>query len=155
MCGSEVHAFLGTHPFRKAPVILGHEMAGDVFAVGEAVILDLRGYGPGAGIPLEEVRRAAEKARGIKESDIALCMTGWSRYYKMLGIDTGGSMDPAFPDRWNHLPLFEAGLVYIENLTNLESVLQSRVTVAALTPAVEGLEGLPVRVVVLLWGESA
>ena len=64
-------------------------------------------------------------------------------------------MDPAFPDRWNHLPLFEAGLVYIENLTNLESVPQSRVTVAALPPAVEGLEGLPVRVVVLLWGESA
>ena len=28
VCGSEVHAFEGTHPFRKAPVILGHEMAG-------------------------------------------------------------------------------------------------------------------------------
>jgi L-iditol 2-dehydrogenase len=37
MCGSEVHAFQGTHPFRKAPVILGHEMAGDVVSVGETV----------------------------------------------------------------------------------------------------------------------
>lgn len=37
VCGSEVHAFEGTHPYRKAPVILGHEMAGDVVAVGEAV----------------------------------------------------------------------------------------------------------------------
>ena len=37
VCGSEVHAFHGTHPFRKAPVILGHEVAGDVIAVGEAV----------------------------------------------------------------------------------------------------------------------
>ena len=37
ICGSEVHAFHGTHPFRKPPAILGHEMAGDVVAVGNAV----------------------------------------------------------------------------------------------------------------------
>jgi L-iditol 2-dehydrogenase len=37
VCGSEVHAFEGTHPYRKAPVILGHEVAGDVLSVGEAV----------------------------------------------------------------------------------------------------------------------
>jgi len=37
ICGSEVHAFHGTHPFRKAPAILGHEMAGDVVTVGDAV----------------------------------------------------------------------------------------------------------------------
>ena len=37
ICGSEVHAFHGTHPFRKAPVILGHEAAGVVAYVGAAV----------------------------------------------------------------------------------------------------------------------
>jgi L-iditol 2-dehydrogenase len=37
VCGSEVHAFHGTHPYRVAPVILGHEMAGDIVAIGEAV----------------------------------------------------------------------------------------------------------------------
>lgn len=37
VCGSEVHAFQGTHPYRKAPVILGHEVAGDVVEVGNAV----------------------------------------------------------------------------------------------------------------------
>jgi L-iditol 2-dehydrogenase len=37
VCGSEVHAFHGTHPFRKPPVILGHEMAGQIVAVGSAV----------------------------------------------------------------------------------------------------------------------
>lgn len=37
VCGSEVHAFQGSHPFRKAPVILGHEVAGEVLAVGGAV----------------------------------------------------------------------------------------------------------------------
>ncbi len=37
VCGSEIHAFHGTHPYRKAPVILGHEAAGDVLSVGKAV----------------------------------------------------------------------------------------------------------------------
>jgi L-iditol 2-dehydrogenase len=37
VCGSEVHAFHGTHPYRNAPVILGHEAAGEVVAVGNAV----------------------------------------------------------------------------------------------------------------------
>jgi L-iditol 2-dehydrogenase len=37
VCGSEVHAFQGTHPFRKAPVVLGHEMAGVVSSAGDAV----------------------------------------------------------------------------------------------------------------------
>jgi L-iditol 2-dehydrogenase len=37
ICGSEVHAFQGTHPYRKAPVILGHEASGDVVAVGSTV----------------------------------------------------------------------------------------------------------------------
>jgi L-iditol 2-dehydrogenase len=37
VCGSEVHAFQGTHPFRKAPVVLGHEVAGVISSVGEAV----------------------------------------------------------------------------------------------------------------------
>jgi L-iditol 2-dehydrogenase len=49
VCGSEVHAFDGTHPYRKAPVILGHEAAGIVadvgrdvtrFQVGDRVIVD-------------------------------------------------------------------------------------------------------------------
>ena len=37
ICGSEIHAFEGTHPWRKAPVIMGHEMAGCVVSVGSRV----------------------------------------------------------------------------------------------------------------------
>ena len=37
ICGSEVHAFKGTHPYRKPPVILGHELAGDIVEVGSDV----------------------------------------------------------------------------------------------------------------------
>ena len=142
--------------------------------IGEAVLLDLRGYEAREGIPLEAVQRAAEKAGGIEAGDLVFVMTGWSQYYgserymtppflvreavqwivaqgiKVLGIDTNGAMDPDSPDRWNHLPIMEAGVVYIENLTNLEAVPASRVMAAALPPAIEGLEGLPVRVVAFL-----
>ncbi len=37
VCGSDLHVFQGTHAFRKPPVILGHEVAGDVVEVGNAV----------------------------------------------------------------------------------------------------------------------
>lgn len=43
ICGSEVHAYRGTHPFRKAPAVLGHEVSGIVAEVGAAVT----GYVPG------------------------------------------------------------------------------------------------------------
>ena len=142
--------------------------------IGEAVLLDLRGYQEREGIPLEAVQRAAQKAGGIEAGDLVFVMTGWSAYYgserymtppflvreavqwivaqgiKVLGIDTNGAMDPDSADRWNHLPIMEAGVVYIENLTNLEAVPASRVIAAALPPAIEGLEGLPVRVVAFL-----
>lgn len=37
VCGSDLHLFRGTHPFRHAPAILGHEIAGDVVEVGKKV----------------------------------------------------------------------------------------------------------------------
>jgi len=37
ICGSEVHAFEGTHPYRIPPVILGHEASGLVTAIGKYV----------------------------------------------------------------------------------------------------------------------
>lgn len=142
--------------------------------VGSAVILDVRGCGAGESIPLAAVQSASEKAGGVEAGDLVFVMTGWSEHYgrelyltppflvreavqwivghgiKVLGIDTSGAMDPDSADRWNHLPIMEAGVVYIENLTNLEAVPESRVLAAALPPAIEGLEGLPVRVVAIV-----
>jgi arylformamidase len=142
--------------------------------IGEAAILDLRGCQGGDRISREDVERAADRAGGIGRGDIVFCMTGWSQYYgdrryehppfldgeavqwlagrgiKMLGIDTNGSMDPAHLDRLNHLPIFEAGVVYVENLTNLEAIPGNRVFVIALPLAVPGLEAVTVRVVALV-----
>lgn len=37
VCGSEIHAFKGTHPFRKPPSVLGHEVTGDIVEAGPGV----------------------------------------------------------------------------------------------------------------------
>lgn len=37
VCGSEVHAYYGKHPFRIPPLVSGHELAGDVVEVGASV----------------------------------------------------------------------------------------------------------------------
>lgn len=37
ICGSDLHAWHGHHPFRRPPVILGHEVSGTIVAVGEGV----------------------------------------------------------------------------------------------------------------------
>lgn len=37
ICGSEIQAYKGLHPYRIPPVILGHELAGQVTAVGPGV----------------------------------------------------------------------------------------------------------------------
>lgn len=37
ICGSDLHLYKGTHAFRKPPVILGHEVAGEVVEIGKNV----------------------------------------------------------------------------------------------------------------------
>lgn len=37
ICGSDLHLYKGVHAFRKLPAILGHEVAGEVAAVGSEV----------------------------------------------------------------------------------------------------------------------
>lgn len=37
VCGSDVHLFNGAHALRRAPAILGHEVAGEIAEVGSAV----------------------------------------------------------------------------------------------------------------------
>ena len=43
ICGSDIHAYKGHHPFRKAPVILGHEISGNVVRIGK----DVKGFSIG------------------------------------------------------------------------------------------------------------
>lgn len=38
ICGSDIHAYYGKHPFMSFPIRLGHEMAGEVVEVGSEVL---------------------------------------------------------------------------------------------------------------------
>jgi len=49
ICGSDIHTYKGLHPFRKPPVLIGHEMSGVVIRTGEAV----RGLKPGDRVTVE------------------------------------------------------------------------------------------------------
>jgi L-iditol 2-dehydrogenase len=46
ICGSDLHAFRGRHPFREPPVVLGHEVSGTVAALGS----DVEGFSVGDGV---------------------------------------------------------------------------------------------------------
>ena len=37
VCGSDLHTYRGMHPFRFPPVVLGHEVAGEIAAIGSEV----------------------------------------------------------------------------------------------------------------------
>ncbi len=37
ICGSDLHAFHGSHPFRKPPMVLGHEASGEIVKLGAKV----------------------------------------------------------------------------------------------------------------------
>ncbi|TFJ92211.1 zinc-dependent alcohol dehydrogenase [Lentibacillus salicampi] len=37
ICGSDIHTYKGLHPFRQPPVVIGHEVAGEVTEIGSNV----------------------------------------------------------------------------------------------------------------------
>jgi L-iditol 2-dehydrogenase len=49
VCGSDVHAFGGTHPFVSTPIVPGHEFSGTVAKLGQGV----EGFEPGERITVE------------------------------------------------------------------------------------------------------
>ncbi len=147
--------------------------------VGEAVILDFRAVPARGGISQEMAQGAASQAGGIRPGDMVFCATGYDRFFgtpryqeapyvsreamrwlvaqgiKLFGMDWSGAGDPGYPDRDNHLVLFEVGIPYIENMRNLVSIAGRRVWIAALPLAVEGLESIPLRVVAVVEEDHA
>ncbi len=68
ICGSEIHAFNGSHPFRKPPSILGHEMVGFVEDVGDNV----QGFSPGDYVTVEP-HFGCKECEQCKKGDYHLC----------------------------------------------------------------------------------
>lgn len=79
ICGSDLSTYRGTHPYKRPPVILGHEMAGEVVAVGEGV----RGFRIGQWVTtasFDACGRCDECRRGAEHLCTAKCAIsdgGW------------------------------------------------------------------------------
>lgn len=132
--------------------------------IGDAVILDLRDAYSDSGVTIEQVKKAADYAGGIKKNDIVFCMMGETHYFsteairwlmdagmKLMGVDSAGVEIPHSVSHANenHLALFRAGVPLIERLTNLDKVYKSRVKAYALPIPVKGLDAFPLRVIAI------
>lgn len=172
----EIGCHLGTHidtPLHFRAGQPGLEAMPPEAFWGWAVVVDApAGERPG---PLGPEILAGRDLDGV---DFLLIRTGWSRHWgsdryyrdwptvgpelarrlaglrlKGVGLD-GPSLDPLH-GRESHDLLAAAGLINIENLTNLEALPDSGFEFAALPLRLEGAEGSPVRAVALLRGAGA
>jgi arylformamidase len=132
--------------------------------MGDAVIIDLSKASSDSGVSLEQVKRAAEEAGGVRKGDIVFCMMGENDYFsteglrwlvgrgmKLMGVDSGGVELPRTVSHANknHLILFRAGIPLIERLAHMEKLSASRVKVYAFPVPVVGLDAFPLRVVAI------
>jgi arylformamidase len=139
---------------------------------GEAIVLDLRFVEPGGVVSLDDIKRAADKAGGIREGDIVLGRfdysgkPGTSRNFeaeaisylvdagmKLMGVDLGGIElprdDPRVESQYNHHQLLDNDICLIENVANLDQLTQSRVTVFALPIPIQKMDSFPIRLIAL------
>jgi len=139
---------------------------------GEAVVLDLTFVEPGGVVTVADVRRAAEKAGGIREGDIVLCRFDYDgtratgRNFdaasiaflieagmKLMGVDLPGidlpSSDPRVREQYNHHQLMDRDVSLIELVAHLDALRKPRVLVFALTIPIKGLDSFPIRLIAL------
>jgi len=80
VCGSDLAVYRGTHPYKRAPIVLGHELAGTVERVGAGVT----GFAAGdrvcaASFSHCERCRACRAGRAhLCEAKATLCHRGWN-----------------------------------------------------------------------------
>jgi L-iditol 2-dehydrogenase len=104
ICGSDLHALSGHHPFIDLPVVPGHEAAGVVDAVGDAV----EGFRPGDRVLLEP---------NLVCGTCPYCRSGRYNLCEQLlvvGCQTAGALAEAFvapAGRFHHIP---AGMTMTE-----------------------------------------
>ena len=133
ICGSDIHVYHGEHPFTSYPVTQGHEVSGEVAALGEGV----RGFTPGQKVTIEP-QVFCGKCYPCTHGEYNLC-----EQLKVMGFQTTGVASTYFAvDASKVTPLpeglsFEAGAM-IEPLA---------VTVHAVKQCACGIEGKDVVVI--------
>ena len=168
----EISSHIGTHvesPYHH------QEDGGDVSQLeihrlmGEALVLDFRGKGPGEAIDLAEVQAAGSD---IRPGDIVLFHTGYDRLYGdpnynrpyvtleavrwlveqgmvCLGIDASGCEKYQAEEQLNHMLLFAQGIPIIEELTHLDQLRQQRVFFFGLPLPIRGADSCPIRAIAI------
>lgn len=144
--------------------------------IGDAVLLDVSKLGPLGQVDSKVLADALrESGSELKEGEIAIVMTGWSKlvedesYLKghpwltkdaaeflierrvfALGIDTPSPDHPNSTDFPVHSLLLPRGIVIIENLSNLDKVEAKRFRFVALPLKIKGATASPVRAVAII-----
>jgi len=171
-----LYSHAGTHIDAPSHFGVGDETIDKITVnrcVGPAWIVNLSGMAPGSLIEVEHLGAVAGK---VRRGDSLLIKTGWSAYlgrpeYRealprvsqalarwcaktkiaMLGLE-----QPAVADVNNieelttiHKILFEAGVVIVEGLTNLDLITKEKVTFIALPLKVAGGDGAPARAIAI------
>ncbi len=97
ICGSDLHAFRGEHPFIDLPIVPGHEVAGVVDAVGGAVV----DFAIGDRVLLEP---------NLIDGSCRYCRTGrynLCEHLRVVGCQVAGALAEAFvapAERFHHVP---------------------------------------------------
>ncbi len=89
ICGTDVHTFLGEHPFAKPPVIVGHECSGKVVQCGRAV----KKVKPGDWVAIDPVLGCGE-CRPCRSGRANACAN-----VKCRGVHVEGAMQELFKIR--------------------------------------------------------
>ena len=132
LCGSDLHALEGRHPFIDLPVVPGHETAGTVDAVGPAV----SGFEPGQRVLLEP-NLVCGQCRYCRSGRYNLCEN-----LRVVGCQTPGAMSDLFivpASRLHHVP---------DSMTDIEATLVEPLSTAvhAVRTAGEDMRGLKVAI---------
>ncbi len=136
ICGSDLHALHGRHPFIELPVVPGHEAAGIVDAVGSGV----SGFAAGDRVLLEP-NLVCGTCRMCRSGRYNLC-----ERLQVVGCQTAGALAEAFvasAHRFHHVP---------EGMSWTAATLVEPLSTA--THAVRVAEGVAGRTVAVLGGGS-
>jgi 2-desacetyl-2-hydroxyethyl bacteriochlorophyllide A dehydrogenase len=133
ICGSDLHALAGEHPFIDLPVVPGHEAAGIVDAVGSGV----ETFAPGDAVLLEP---------NLVDHDCLYCRSGrynLCEHLRVVGCQTSGALADAFvapAERFHRVPdgMSMAAAALVEPLSTATHAVRVAEGVAGRAVAVLG-----------------
>lgn len=102
ICGSDIHAYYGKHPFMSFPITLGHEAAGEVIQVGE----DVTNVKVGDRV-LMRPQKVCGKCRMCREGRYNICKT-----LEVLGCQCTGASSDYYPVKAELLYKLPDGIDY-------------------------------------------